>query len=201
MRRGPRPGGSGWSRPRIRRPRRRLWPVFALLGVLSLGLTLLLGLRAPGSGRVPAPDEPGTVTQATTAPPLVGRTLAGDPFDLAALRGGVVLVNVFASWCGPCRTELPLLAAADRRWSAQGLHVVGLDVRDGPEAARALLDETGAGALPVVPDTSGIIAVNWGVRGVPETFLVDRDGRVRLWARGPVTAEWLERRLPVLLAS
>jgi cytochrome c biogenesis protein CcmG/thiol:disulfide interchange protein DsbE len=131
---------------------------------------------------------------------LAGRTLAGDHFDLAGRRGQVTLVNVFASWCGPCRDELPLLVDAQRRWSAQGLRVVGLNVRDGPDAARALLQESGAASLTVVPDARGAVAVEWGVRGVPETFLVDRDGRIRQWAQGPITAEWLEKWLPPLLA-
>ncbi|MEV1289496.1 TlpA disulfide reductase family protein [Micromonospora sp. NPDC049679] len=176
--------------------RRFLWPAVALLAVGALALTLLVALRSPPD----AVGEPVTVASGTTAPALTGRTLAGADFDLTALRGQIVLVNVFASWCEPCRTELPLLVDAERRWSGRGLRVVGLDVRDGPDAARALLDETGAGTLTVVADPRGDTAVSWGVRGVPESFLVDRDGRVRQRAQGAITAAWLERWLPPLLA-
>ena len=189
------------SPPQTTPLRRQMLSILALLAVASLGLTLLLGLERATSEQVSSPSEPATIARDMPAPPLAGRTLAGDSFDLAALRGHVALVNVFASWCGPCRTELPILVHAQQRWSAQGLHVVGLDVRDGLDAARALLDETGAASLTVVPDASGATAVNWGVRGVPETFLIDRDGRIRQWVQGPITMEWLEKWLPPLLAS
>jgi cytochrome c biogenesis protein CcmG/thiol:disulfide interchange protein DsbE len=180
-------------------PRRFLWPVLALLAVGSLGLTLLVGLRS-APGRSDAPGAPLTVISDRPAPPLTGRTLAGVDFDLAGLRGQIVLVNVLASWCEPCRTELPLLVGAERRWSGRGLRIVGLDVRDGPDAARAMLAEAGAATLPVVPDPRGETAVSWGVHGVPESFVVDREGRVRQWVQGAITAAWLERSLPPLLA-
>jgi cytochrome c biogenesis protein CcmG, thiol:disulfide interchange protein DsbE len=194
----PRTGAHG--RPR-RNPRRRIRarvaPLVALLAVAVLALVLGFGI-ATGSD----PDrtnDPTTRQPNAAAPALAGQTLDGEQFDLAALRGQVVLVNVFASWCGPCRTELPLLLDTQRRWSAEGLHLVGIDVRDSFDAVRALLDQTQARELLVLPDPTGAIAVAWGVRGVPETFLVDRDGRIVAWAQGPLTRSWLEQRAAPLL--
>lgn len=186
------------DRPAPARRRRRLWPAVAGLAAVALGLSLVGGLRS--DGETPAAEgEPPTQLRDDPAPALTGRTLAGEPFDLADLRGEVVVVNVMASWCAPCRDELPLLAEAARRWSADGLRVVAVAVRDEERATRALLEETGAEDLTVIPDPDGVRAVHWGVTGVPETFVVDRAGRVRIWAVGAVTEEWVERRVVPLV--
>lgn len=180
---------------------RLLGAVLAAAAVTALGVTLASGIgRASGD---PAPAVTGPVTQARSgpAPALSGRTLAGASLDLAALRGKVVLVNVWASWCDPCREELPVLAGAQRRWSADGLEVVGIDIRDNAESARGLLNDLGVRELRSVADPQGTVAVAWGARGVPETFVVDRSGQVRWWAQGAVDAAWLEQRIPPLLAS
>jgi cytochrome c biogenesis protein CcmG/thiol:disulfide interchange protein DsbE len=194
----PRTGAHGRPRriPR-RRIRARVAPLVALLAVAVLALVLGFGI-ATGSDPHRTSD-PTTRQPNAAAPALAGQTLDGEQFDLAALRGQVVLVNVFASWCGPCRTELPLLLDTQHRWSAEGLHLVGIDVRDSFDAVRALLDQTQARELLVLPDPAGAIAVAWGVRGVPETFLVDRDGRIVAWAQGPLTRSWLEQRVAPLL--
>lgn len=180
-----RAGRSWWRRIRPA-------PAVVLLLAVGLGITLATEHRAgPGeAARRPA-----------TAPALAGTTLTGERFDLAAARGHVVVVNVFASWCGPCRDELPLLVETARQWSPQGLQVVGLNLRDGPDAVRALLAQAHAEDLTVLPDPDGTRAVEWGVRGVPETFVVDRDGRIVAHQPGVVTRQWLRERLSPLLAA
>ncbi|MDG6110499.1 TlpA family protein disulfide reductase [Dactylosporangium aurantiacum] len=178
---------------------RRLAGVGVTAGLLAAGLVLAAGLRAPGDAASNA--EPATVTLSRPAPPLRGSTLDGGRFDLAEQRGRVVLVNVWASWCAPCRDELPAVATAQRRWSEQGLTVVGVDMRDGAEPARRLLDELGLGTLVTVTDPKGTTAVAWGVRGVPETFVVDRSGTVRVWAQGAVDMAWLEAQIPKALRA
>lgn len=187
------------SLPGHRRPRpdARALPTLVLAVTVVVGVVLALGLRSSTE-----PARGGSTVDLTgmAAPALSGPTLDGGHFDLAAARGHVLLVNVFASWCGPCRDELPLLLDAKRRWSAQGLRLVGLNIRDGTEAVRALLRETGAEALTVLPDPDGSRAVDWGVRGVPETFVVDRDGRIIQRQQGAVTRQWLEQRVAPLLA-
>ncbi len=120
-------------------------------------------------------------------------------FDLAEQRGQVVLVNVWASWCGPCRTEFPVLAAAARDLGPRGLVVVGINTQDSREKAQAFLREMGGAAYPSLSDTDGTHAINWGTFGVPETFLVDRDGTVRERLAGEVTAEWIDQNVVPLL--
>ncbi|MEU4214190.1 TlpA disulfide reductase family protein [Actinoplanes sp. NPDC026623] len=180
---------------------RILTALLAAAAVVALGVTLASGVgQASGD---PAPTAAGPLTQARTgaAPALTGTTLTGAPFDPAALRGKVVLVNVWASWCDPCRQELPVLAAAQRRWSDRGLKVVGIDIRDNAESARAVLADLGVRDLPSIADPQGTTAVAWGARGVPESFVVDRSGQVRWWAHGAVDAAWLEQRVGPLLSS
>ncbi|MFB6391871.1 TlpA family protein disulfide reductase [Polymorphospora lycopeni] len=177
---------------------RRPAPVLALLLTAVLGIVLAVGLhRAAGS----APDAAAGAAPGAPAPALAGPTLDGGHFDLADARGRVVLVNVFASWCGPCRRELPLLVDVSRRWSAQGVQLVGINVKDGTAAVRALLAETGAESMTVLRDPDGTLAVGWGARGVPETFVVDRDGRIVDRRRGEVTRQWLEQRVGPLLTG
>ncbi|MEU4244687.1 TlpA disulfide reductase family protein [Actinoplanes sp. NPDC026619] len=180
--------------------RRLIGVAVAVLAVVGLGVMLAAGVRtSPDSAA--AADQTQTQPRDDPAPPLRGTTLDGTGFDLTALHGQVVLVNVWASWCDPCRQELPALAAAQRRWSADGFRVVGIDMRDNLESAHRLLTEVGASDLTSVADPQGTLAVAWGARGVPESFLVDRAGRVRWWTQGAVDAAWLEQRVPALLAS
>jgi cytochrome c biogenesis protein CcmG/thiol:disulfide interchange protein DsbE len=104
----------------------------------------------------------------------------------ASLKGKVSIVNVFASWCGPCREEHPVLMAlaADPR-----LQVLGINYKDVPENARRFLGELGNPYAAVGVDENGRTAIDWGVYGVPETFLVGADGVIRRKFIGPLTAQ------------
>ena len=169
-----------------------------LRGALAAGVVVALAAMLGGALLAEAPTPAGVGEPAVA---LVGTTLDGERFDLAELRGDVVVVNVWASWCAPCRDELPALADAARRWGEDGLHVVGISTRDRESAARGLLREVGASALPSVVDQDGRLALSWGALGVPETFVVDRSGVVRARLAGAVDEAWLERHAAPLLAS
>ncbi|MFW2514584.1 TlpA family protein disulfide reductase [Demequina sp. SO4-13] len=125
------------------------------------------------------------------APPLEGEGLRGEQIELAGLRGDVVVVTVWASWCAPCRDEVPVLHRALQRWDDQGFAVVGVNFRDHPDAAAQFVEQEQV-AFPSVADPEGAIAVSWGVRGLPQTFLIDRSGDVAARKVGPVDDAWID---------
>ena len=115
----------------------------------------------------------------------------------ADLRGEVRLVNVFASWCGPCRVEHPLLM----RLSEEGVPVVAINYKDKPEDAKAWLARFGDPYRAIGVDPTGRTAIDWGVYGVPETFVVDKEGRIRLRHVGPIMPRDLEETIMPLIRS
>jgi cytochrome c biogenesis protein CcmG/thiol:disulfide interchange protein DsbE len=114
------------------------------------------------------------------------------------LKGEVSLVNVFASWCVACREEHPVLMNL-RREGFVPIH--GLNYKDRPEDAARWLDTLGDPYTRTGADLDGRVAIDWGVYGVPETFVVDRDGRIAYKHIGPVTPDVLEKKLRPLIAS
>ncbi|MCA9660664.1 MAG: TlpA family protein disulfide reductase [Myxococcales bacterium] len=117
------------------------------------------------------------------APPFTGKDLQGKDFDLAALRGKVVLLNVWASWCEPCKEELPTLADLYRERGHEGLVVVGvsIDAKRAEGMVRALVREHRV-PYPVILDTQSTIVPKLKVSGYPTTVLIGRDGALR-WRR------------------
>jgi cytochrome c biogenesis protein CcmG/thiol:disulfide interchange protein DsbE len=141
--------------------------------------------------------------------PLVGRpaapfsltTFEGQPLTLEGLRGQVVVLNFWASWCYPaCYEEAPVLEAGWREYRARGLTVVGIDIQDTDEAARRFIAQFKL-TFPNAPDPRGKVSIDYGVYGVPETFFVDRQGRVRHKHVGAVTETVLRQRVEALLGE
>ena len=126
-------------------------------------------------------------------PPLAGlaaNSAAVPGLKKADLLGHVTLVNIFASWCGPCRQEHPLLAelAKDSR-----IRLVGINYKDKPENARRFLDDLGNPYAAVGVDSEGRTGIDWGVYGVPETFVVGPDGIIRYKFIGPISEDGLAK--------
>ena len=138
-----------------------------------------------------------------------GERAEAPAFDLAPLEGGeeksvadyqgkVVVLNLWASWCEPCREESPLLQRWHKRIAPDGGLVLGVDVDDVSSDARAFIREYGL-TYPMLRDPDGQTRTLFGAVGLPETFLIDRTGRIAATRRGPVTERWMrEEVLPLL---
>lgn len=185
-----------------KRAPRRLW-FLALPLVMFLGLAVLFYVRLEGGedpSRVPSPLV-GRNAPATVLAPLEGLVRAGVPvpgLDVAALKGKPALVNVWSSWCVPCREEHPVLMqlGKDKRFT-----LVGLNYKDKPENARRFLGEFGLPFAAVGVDPNGRAAIEWGVYGVPETFVLAKDGTIAHKFTGPLTPEKVEKVLEPLIAK
>jgi cytochrome c biogenesis protein CcmG/thiol:disulfide interchange protein DsbE len=192
------------------RPRRRIPPVPALsVGVSVLLLALLaVGVRlsqAGGPDRVSfdAPDRTAgfqTLAPGSRAAPLALPALGGGRLDLAAYRGRPVVVNFWASWCEPCKRELPLLRRALADHAADRLAVVGVVVRDSPAAAGAFAARTGA-RWPMGLDPQGRAAGTWGVANLPQTFFVRPDGTVASRQLGELRAPALQAQIDAIVGG
>lgn len=119
-------------------------------------------------------------------PPIEGRH---DGLSSADLQGQVSLVNVWASWCVPCRTENPLLVELAE---AGTVPIYGINYKDDPEEALAFLEELGDPFTRIGADRSGRAAIDWGVYGLPETFVIDAEGRIAYKHVGPFDRRVLE---------
>jgi len=118
--------------------------------------------------------------------------------SLGQYRGKPVLLNAWASWCPPCKGEMPLLERAHRRMAAAGGTVLGVDVQDDRASALKFLASEGI-TFPSLRDRDREYVHSLGVTGYPETFLIDREGRIVALNRGPVSRQWLDANLPKVL--
>lgn len=168
------------SRPRSR----RLWALLPLVifgGLAAIFLAQLLSGRDLSA--VPSALT-GSPAPKTVLPPVEGMQLPG--IDSAAFSGKVTLFNVWASWCAPCREEHPVLMELSRD---SRFEIAGLNYKDRSDNARRFLGELGNPFRTIGADANGRAAIDWGVYGVPETFLVGRDGTVLYKHVGPLTPE------------
>lgn len=170
-----------------KRPRPARWIALGV-GVAMIGLVVALATRNPASERVANSPLLGRA-----APAIEGKTIDGEAFNLVDLKGQWVLVNYFATWCVPCRKEHPELVRFSQRQRGQ-VAVIGVIYSDSTKAVRSFRDKEG-GEWPMVADPTGRTALEWGVSGVPESFLVDPTGIVRARILGGVTVDGLERLL------
>jgi cytochrome c biogenesis protein CcmG/thiol:disulfide interchange protein DsbE len=173
--------------------RRRKLIVYAPLAIfLGLAGLFLLRLGAGDISRVPSSLIGKSVPQTPLAP-LPGLEREGKPvpgLDPASFAGAVTVLNVWASWCVPCHTEAPLLLklAADKR-----IRVIGINQADQPDNARRFLGRHGNPFAAVGVDPNRRASIEWGVYGVPETFIVGRDGRIAFKLIGEITLQNLEK--------
>jgi cytochrome c biogenesis protein CcmG/thiol:disulfide interchange protein DsbE len=168
--------------------RRGIVVLLPLLIFLALAGLFFFRLSSGDPSRLPSVLI-GREAPATNLPPLDGVTHNGAPvpgLNNDALKGKVSVVNVWASWCVPCHDEVPFLAKLgdDKR-----IQLVGINYKDQPDNARRFLNRYGNPFAAVGVDTAGRASIDWGVYGVPETFVVGRDGHIAYKLIGPITAD------------
>jgi cytochrome c biogenesis protein CcmG/thiol:disulfide interchange protein DsbE len=168
--------------------RRNLLLIVPPLLFLIFATLAYVGLRREN------PDELPSALIGRPAPGLAQTTpLRPDaaPTDADLAAPGAKLVNFWASWCGPCRVEHPILTEL----AASGVPVIGVNYKDSPENALGFLDELGDPYTKIGADAAGRTGLDWGIYGVPETFVIGSDGRILARYPGPLTADAVANRI------
>jgi len=124
-----------------------------------------------------------TATPSGPAPDFTLKSRSGENIKLSELRGQVVMINFWASWCGPCRQEMPLLDQLYQRYRPMGFTLLGVNVEEDSSAADKVLKEIPV-SFPVLYDNKNQVSENYQVRAMPSTVLIDRDGKVRYLHEG-----------------
>lgn len=173
--------------------------------IYAVPVAAFLALAAVLFYQLSQPQTPGELPSVLIGKPAPGHelpaldsgTLGFGPRELAT--GKVTVVNVWASWCAPCRAEAPALAMLATR---KDIQLFGLVYRDKPDAARAFLNDTG-NPFARIARADGEAGIDWGISGVPETFVIDGQGIVRARIVGPLTenGNYRDRLLPAIAAA
>jgi len=180
--------------------RRRTMLLVPLVVFLALAALFFYRLGTGDPSRIPSALI-GHRVPTTNLPPIEGMTHDGKPvpgLTNAVFKGAVTVVNVWASWCVPCHDEVPFLAqlANDKR-----IQLVGINYKDAPDNARRFLNHYGNPFAAAGADENGRTAIDWGVYGVPETFVVGRDGNIAYKLIGPIDAANLAKVLEPEIAK
>jgi cytochrome c biogenesis protein CcmG, thiol:disulfide interchange protein DsbE len=184
------PAATGRRGRDLRRLPLRYLVVSAIVPIALLAvLAIVLLARLPAA----SPALVGTI-----APDFTVADLDGNPIRLADLRGRPVVVNFWASWCGPCVEEFPLLADAAKRHGAGGLAIVGIVYQDRSEAARTFMLRNGA-SWPAAMDPGERVAAAYGILAPPETFFIGRDGTIVARHIGQLSANTLADELASII--
>lgn len=170
--------------------------VLPLLGLLAFGMT-----RNPNVIPSPLPGREAPNFELVTMPLDESEAAAPATVDLAALRGNVVVLNFWASWCLACRDEHRPLSNVARAYADRPVRFFGVVYNDSPDNARDWIEAMGGQSYPALLDPDARTAIDYGLYGVPETFIIGPDGRVRHKIIGPASEQELRTQIEMLLAE
>ena len=178
----------------------------AMLIAIPLIVLFAFGLRRGDPRLIPSPlvDQPApefALPVMALDGPVDGRETTGDTIRLSELRGNVVVLNFFASWCVPCRVEHRALTAVARRYADQDVRFFGVVYNDEAPAVRRYIRELGGQSYPALLDPGQRVAIDYGLVGVPETFFIDQEGIVRRKVFSAVDRPLLIEEIEALLAT
>jgi len=166
--------------------------VMALLTIGGADLLAAFGLQgADGAGLAIPTPIPDPVRVGEPPPDFSTTTPDGEPIALSDYRGSVVALNFWATWCVPCRAEMPALQNASETYASGELIIIGVNAGESPRQVRAFLDEYGL-TFPIALDRNGSIADLYGVRVFPTTIWIDAEGNVQAEHFGPLTVDQIE---------
>jgi cytochrome c biogenesis protein CcmG/thiol:disulfide interchange protein DsbE len=181
--------------------RRRILPILASLAGVCLIALLLYGVSAQSANRtldeLVARKQYPLAPDATRLLPVLG---ADQQRALASLKGKVVVLNFWASWCQPCQIEAPLLEHAQSKLERHGATVLGVTYQDASPDSESFVREFHL-TYPIVRDTTGNFARSYGTRQVPESFIINRQGRVVAIARGEIEQSFVNQALALAESS
>ena len=181
--------------------RRLVVPGLVIVAAAALLALLGFGVAHQGSdSSIDAAVRKGHLPMAPSANmalPILG---AAGSQKLAALRGKVVVLNVFASWCDPCKAEAPILEQEQQRLKGQNATILGVTYLDNSSDSEKFVRQQHI-SYPVVRDVSGNFVRSFGTTGVPETFVINRQGRIAALRRFQIDSTWLSQTLPPILAQ
>jgi cytochrome c biogenesis protein CcmG, thiol:disulfide interchange protein DsbE len=181
--------------------RRLVVPGLVIVAAAALLALLGFGVAHQGSSSsIDAAVRKGDLPMAPSANMALPVLGAAGTQTLASLRGKVVVLNVFASWCDPCKAEAPILEEEQRRLAGKNATILGVTYLDNSSDSEKFVRQQHI-SYPVVRDVSGNFVRSFGTTGVPETFVIDRQGRIAALRRFQLDNKWLSQTLPPILAQ
>ncbi len=151
-----------------------------IIKMLILVSILILGVAVAGCSLNTAPSPVGPSPAGNLAPDFKLQNLDGQSISLSSLRGRPVMLNFWASWCGPCRAEMPHIQAVfeDEKWKDQGLVILAVNIGESSSTAKKFVEDNSL-SFPVLLDSDQSVARDYNVRGIPATFFIDKDGIIK----------------------
>lgn len=175
-----------------------------LLVAVLMGGSLFIGATrvptAPGRALAPQHQKPETASSAPPAPDFTLSTVEGTKIALQHLKGQVVLLNLWATWCSPCQAEMPVFETTFQQYREQGFTVLAVNQGEAAPAVQSFFHDYGL-TFPALLDAEGAVSRAYTVHALPSSFLIDRQGRLRMVYRGPISRMILAGAVEHLLAE